>query len=164
MNVVGFLDSFQRADIIQVMMVDECTPDPEITDRFPPPIFEMEGYNVDPILQTYGFDGVSLFLLNTNKRNGGFGDLYSYNIELNKANLKINPIDGKCCYRDAEFSPDGQYIIFVFQDITAGPETPTLIYLVPYGSIGTGTKYTALAIPPFADPRAKPMPLFRPAQ
>lgn len=164
MNVIGFLDSFQRADIIQVMMVDECTPDPEITDRFPPPIFEMEGYNADPTLQTYGFDGVSLFLLNTNKRNGGFGDLYSYNIELNKANLKINPIDGKCCYRDAEFSPDGQYIIFVFQDITAGPETPMLIYLVPYGGIGTGIEYTPLAIPPFVDPRAKPMPLFRPAQ
>jgi predicted Ser/Thr protein kinase len=164
MNVIGFLESFQRADILQVMMVDICTEDPEITDIFPPPVFEMEGYEKDPIIQTFGYDGISLFILNTSVRNGGFGDMYSYNTELNKANLKINPIDGKCCYRDAEFSPDGQYLIFVFQDITAGPESPTLIYLVPYGSIGTGTTYTPLPLPAFTDPRVKPMPIFRPAQ
>ncbi len=149
-------------EALQIIDVTICTPTPKILDNFPAPRFELK--NSPGNIPSFGYDGNYLFVLNDFVRNGGFGDLYSYNSDLHKGNVKINPIDQKCCYRDAIFSPDGQYILFAYQDYLQGSESITKLYLIPFGSIGTGEQYIPLPLPQITEPRAAPKPVLRPAK
>ena len=72
--------------------------------------------------------------------------LYAYNTELYKAYPDINPI-GLCCYRDPSFSPDGEYLLFAFQDQLGGASSTTQIYYVLYSNIGTGASFDPLPLP-----------------
>src|SRR6266540_2095131 len=69
-------------------------------------------------IASYDWDGKYLFLLNDSMRNDGFGDLYMYNSQ-SKESVKLNPINGECCYRDARWSPDGKYIFFAYEKSNA---------------------------------------------
>ena len=73
-------------------------------------------------IANFDWDGDKLFFLNSNIRNGGFGNLLGYNMETHKYE-KLAPLTG-CCYRDATFSPDGSYVAFAFQDIGLGTKSP----------------------------------------
>jgi hypothetical protein len=55
-------------------------------------------------IASYDWDGKDLFLLNDSIRNDGFGNLYLYN-STTRESMKLNPINGECCYRDARLSP-----------------------------------------------------------
>jgi len=160
--VIGVNDSGLRADWIRVFDVSKCTKDPPILDHFPSSSrLPIKDYDKNPTLQNFGWDGQYLFALNNVIRNGGFGDLYIYNMELHKGRIAINPIDGNCCYRDPQWSPDGDYLLFTFQNMKEGSKAITQFYFVLYGTIGTGMHYTPLPIPAFKDIRANPQPVLR---
>lgn len=163
MVVFGVASGIGSADIIQVLPVDACIPNPRPIDNFPPPRFRPPEYEKSPAILNFGWDGYFLFVFNTLVRSNGFGHLYIYNMDLHKARSMVNPIEGKCCYRDATWSPDGSYLLFAFQDMQAGANSPILLYYIPYGSIGTGVSYTPLPLPPITDPKEVPHPVLRPA-
>jgi Tol biopolymer transport system component len=70
------------------------------------------------------------FVFNTYIRNGGYGELYLYNM-ITQEQKRINPVNGICCYRSAALSPDGNYILFAFQNIGEGSESRIQLYYVP---------------------------------
>ena len=110
---------------------------------------------------SFDWDGGSLFLLNDSIRNEGFGNLYLYNGKTKEA-AKVNPIDGLCCYRDARWSPDGTYILFVFQRFDANAVE---LYYIPYSDLQSGKTFTPIAIPTeLLTQRDKPQPALRLAQ
>jgi len=136
-------------DILRVLAVDlqRCRAvDPLIVDEFPATRFVPEGYESFPILPSFDWDGSQRFLFNTFKRNEGYGELYLYDMTTT-AEKKINPVDGVCCYRDATFSPDGIYILFVFQDIRRGSDNETQLYYIPVDQIDTKTVFTPVRLP-----------------
>ena len=136
-------------DTIRVLDVDRerCQQvDPLITDEFPAKRFVPEGYERYPILPSYDWDGGQRFLLNSFKRNVGYGELYLYDIST-AVGRKINPVDGVCCYGGATFSPDGTYILLVFQDVRRGADGVTQLYSIPVDQIDTGTTFTPIKLP-----------------
>ena len=113
-------------------------------------------------ITSYDWDGDHVFLLNDSIRNDGFGNLYVYDSQ-KRQGVKINPINGECCYRDARWSPDKNYIFFVFQRFGT---TEIEFYYVPYAEVGNGGTWTRLPNLDtlFSTPREKPQPALRPAQ
>jgi serine/threonine protein kinase len=154
-----------RADVVAVFPVDNCYEDQyaAFEVQFPPPHFTYPGYDKNPILQDLGFDGNSLFAMHGLTRNDGFGDLHLFNLESFKFSESVNPINNTCCYRDAEFSPDGSYLVFAYQDIGLGQASTTQLYYIPFGSIGTGQNYEPLPLPEITDAKERPQPVLRPA-
>ncbi len=158
-------DNSLQADQVGVMDISSCNEEEiHMLDNFPSNRFDPVGYQNREI-PDFDWDGLDLFLFNTSRRNNGWGELYMYNWKTHKPNL-INPIDGKCCYRDARWSPDGSYLIFAFQDLTLGGAAPTVIYYVPSGQLGTGTTFQPLPLEANFFKNAKEAPQFalRPAQ
>ncbi len=162
-KLIANLGEGRQGNLVQLFRVDSCIPNPRAMDNFPPPRFTMPGYDRNPVIQNYTWDGQVLFALNSIVRNDGFGDLYFYNSELYKVYEKVNPVDEVCCYRDAQFSPDGSYLIFAFQSVMQGSSSQTQLYYVPYASIGSGVNVEPLPLPPIADSRESPWPALRPA-
>lgn len=163
-----------RVDMVRIVDISHCMAEnqviAEITpvpgdfpriDEFPGSRFEISGTEI----VSYDWNGSDLFVLNTNKRNGGFGYLYRYNNVSHKFEDLI-PIDNTCCYRDARLSPDGTYMAFAFQDIRLGAEAEIKLYYVLFGTLGTGATYEALPLPEgfFSDTRETPQFALRPAQ
>ena len=154
-----------RADVVAVFPIDTCYPNnyAAFEVQFPPPHFTYPGYDKFPSIQDLGFDGNSLFVFHGITRNDGFGDLHLFNMETFAFSEGINPVNDTCCYRDADFSPDGSYLVFAFQDITQGQASTTKLYYLPFGSIGTGASYEPLPLPDITDPKERPQPQLRPA-
>lgn len=163
-KLIANLGNGMQGSVIQLFHVDACIPNPKALDNFPPPRFELDGYDKNPVIQTYTWDGGALFALNSNIRNDGFGHLYLYNTESKKAYPKVDPIGGACCYRDPVFSPDGTYLAFAFQDRSLGANGVTQLYYVPFGSIGSQASYTPLPLPEITDPKEKPQIILRVAK
>jgi dipeptidyl aminopeptidase/acylaminoacyl peptidase len=159
------VDNGQQVDLVHLLDIAECAAPIHRLDEFPATRFKMKDYAVSPIIENLAWDGTYLFTLNSFKRNDGFGDLWIYSTELHRA-YQAAPIDEGCCYRDAAFSPDGSHLLFVFQDMSKTPENVIKLYYVAYASLGTGMKYAPLPLPEdfFSDPRARPMPVLRPAR
>ena len=103
-------------------------------------------------------------MLNSIVRNGNYGYLYSYNTS-SKVGTQLLPLN-ECCYTDARWSPDGTYVLFSYQDINLKTASKNQLYFVPYGSIGTGTKYTPIPMPDgiFTNISENPDPVLRPAK
>ncbi|HQV93072.1 MAG TPA: hypothetical protein PLF41_01305, partial [Anaerolineales bacterium] len=93
------------------------------------------------------------------------GDLILYNTFTHKAK-NYAPVEGKCCYRDAAFSPDGTYLIFAFQDINLGTDSPIVLYYIPTGSLTTEGALELVPLPDrfFTRRNDAPLPVFRPYQ
>jgi hypothetical protein len=111
-----------------VIKVDNCVTHGAVGVDFPASFFDIRGWNDNPTISNFGWDGEGMFALTGGVRNGGYGDLYFWNNEANRPNLAINPI-GSCCYRDPFYSPDGRYIIFAFQMIDAANKIQ--LYYIP---------------------------------
>lgn len=113
-------------------------------------------------ITSYDWDGDHLFLLNDSIRNDGFGDLYVYD-SVARQGVRINPIDGECCYRDARWSPDRTNIFFVFQRYGT---MELEFYYIPYEEIGNGGTWTPLPNLDilFSTGREKPQPALRPVR
>jgi predicted Ser/Thr protein kinase len=156
----------RREDTIRVINNSRCYTEepPRAVREFPSTFFTMKGWNSNAVINHFGYDGVNLFVMNGYFRNGGFGDLYLFNTELYRVDKEVNPIDKKCCYRDAEFSPDGQYLVFAFQDTTS--ENKIQLYMVPVGTLNTGERYTPIPLPDdfFPNRDDSPQPVLRQAK
>lgn len=153
-----------QVDLVRVLDISQCSSDFTRVDEFPGTRFTMAGFSENPRITHLGYDGSVLFALNTIVRNEGYGDLYLYNMDVHRAQSRVTPIKGHCCYRDAEFSPDGSYIVFAFQDMSLGFEGVIELYIIPYGTIGTGLTYIPIPLPPgiFTNQRESPQPVLRP--
>lgn len=160
-NVIGNIDGI-RWDIIQIFAVDRCIPNPRVQDNFPPPRFEVDGYKKNPYIENFSWDGFYLFVFQNWVRNDGFGELYVYNQERYKATV-LKPVNNICCYRDPQWSPDGRYLLFAFQNYLEGSKSVTRLYYVPYSDISPGATFTPLPLPEITDPKEKPLPVLRPA-
>jgi hypothetical protein len=159
--VVG-TDAGSQVELVRVLNVSKCGQAPVRMDEFPGARFEPRGYRAKPVIESFGWDGSMVFAMNINTLNG-FGDFYTYNMSSLNENL-LTPINNQCCYRDFQWSPDGQYILFAFQDIRYGKAIQ--LYLVPYGTIDTGEQFTALPFPEslWTNPKEEPQPVLRPAR
>jgi len=137
----------KSVELIQVMDISSCNPDTlRVIDDFPGTRFRPDGYMSNPAIPDFDWDGDKLFLMNTAIRNEGWGDLYTYNMDLRKAN-KVNPIDGKCCYRDARWSPDKSHIFFAFQDFNLGAQTVTQFYYIPVNALNSNAEFSPIPLP-----------------
>lgn len=152
-----------RIDLIRIMDISNCeaenAPPPLRLDEFPAERFTMSGYNSrSPFIPDFDWDGNDLFLMNTAKRNDGYGYLYTYNTRTHKA-LQLDPVGtSTCCYRDARWSPDGSHFMVAYQDIALGAETQIEFYYILYGTLGSGITYTPLPMPEgfFSNQKEKP--------
>lgn len=153
-----------QAQVIQILDIGDCGRQPDRLDEFPTTRFQVDNYDNAPFLQNYTYDGGILYALTSYTRNDGYGHLYVYNSDLKKADVSADPINGQCCYRDPQFSPDGRYMVFAFQPFEIG--ATARLYLIPYATFGTGANYDPIPLPEdfFSDPKAKPEPVLRPAQ
>ncbi|HEU0294399.1 MAG TPA: protein kinase [Anaerolineales bacterium] len=135
---------------------------PTRVDKFPGLNFRFSNPNSNEKITSFDWDGNHLFLLNDSVRNDGFGDLYLYDSQTQQETV-LNPIDGVCCYRDATWSADRKYILFVFQRYD---ESDVSIYYIPYADIGSGKTFTPIELPDefFSTPREKPQPVLKPVQ
>ena len=164
--ILGVGDSGLIEEMVRVLDIHRCAAaEPNTVDTFPGPRFTMTGYNNNPTIPAFDWDGATLFLLNSFFRNEGYGYLYSYNLETLKAAV-LDPLGGTCCYRDARWSPDGNYIAFAYQDIRLGTNGPIQLFYIPYGIIGTGASYAPFSLPTdfFQKPTEKPQPVMRPTR
>ena len=150
-----------QVDLIRFTDISSCQYT-DLLDEFPASRFDIDGYSKTPYIQNFGYDGIYLFAMNSYARNDGYGNLYLYNTHEYRAESKINPINGTCCYRDSAFSPDGRYLIFAYQPFEAGAKTQ--LYLAQVASLATGGKIEPIPLPEtfFSDPKVKPQPVFRP--
>ena len=150
------------SETIRVMDVHLCNESlPQRLDEFP-----AERFAFKTNIMSIDWDGDELFILNSNERNGGFGNLYLYNTVTHQSVVKINVV-GSCCYRDARFSPDGNFVIFAYQDIT-DPDGLIKLYYIPSGSLTTPGNYRPLTELPeefFEGSRKEsPKPALRPVK
>ncbi|HXF85849.1 MAG TPA: protein kinase [Anaerolineales bacterium] len=153
-----------QADQISVFNITACKPEQiDLLDNFPGTRFTPVGFQ-NRIIPDFDWDGFNQFFFNTSRRNEGWGELYLYNWQNHKP-TQLYPVEGKCCYRDARWSPDGTYIFVAFQDITLGAAAPTVLYYIPVGELNTGAIFTPLPIPEdfFRNPREATQPALRPA-
>jgi len=143
--------------IIDIHLCNEA--EPARVDEFPLGRFPFSG-----TLVSFDWDGDLLFMMNSNVRNGGFGDLAFYNSSTHKGE-KLAPFDGNCCYRDPTFSPDGTFVIFAFQDIRLA-DNPIALYYIPIDALTTGGNLQPLPLPAdfFTKRDDAPMPALRPVQ
>jgi len=95
--------------------------------------------------------------LNDSVRNDGFGDLYLYDSKAQQEKI-LNPIDGVCCYRDAVWSPDGKYMLFVFQRFDS---SDVGLYYIAYADLQSGKTFAPIELPNgfFPTSREKPQPI-----
>jgi dipeptidyl aminopeptidase/acylaminoacyl peptidase len=148
-------------DIISVIEIGNCTLPPVVKDNFPASRFIIQGFEERPEFTDWSWDGGDLYTVTSHStQRTGFGDLYDYN-GIRFQGKKINPIDGKCCYREVRWSPDGQFILFVYQEFAAN--SPTQIFYVFFNDLTSGVTLTPLNLPEFTDPREFPQPALRPA-
>lgn len=160
------VDAGRQVDMVRVVDISNCDAvNLSTLDEFPATFFTMDAYDKNPIIPSFNWDRQSLFVMNSVFFNGNFGPLYQYNMRTHKAG-KINPIDGACCYLDANWSPDGTYLIFAFSDFRKGDSSYTELYYIPFGSVGTGANYTPIPLPAglFKDTREAPHPILRPGK
>jgi serine/threonine protein kinase len=150
-----------RVDTIRIIDIQQCDKaDPIRLDEFP-----LGRFDFNDLIENFDWDGDLLFFMNSPKRNGGFGDLVFYNGFTHKFE-KLAPYEGNCCYRDATFSPDGTHVIFAFQDIRLGTESPINLYYLPADSLSSTRVLEPLPLPEnfFIKRDEAPMPVLRPAK
>ena len=149
------------ADAIRIIDIQKCNDlPPSRIDEFPVGKFQFANEIVN-----FDYDGDLLFFINSNKRNGGYGVLVFYNAFTHKFE-EVNPFEGNCCYRDATFSPDGTYVIFAFQDLRLGDNSPTNLYYIPADTLSQPRTLEPMPLPDgfFTRRDDAPMPALRPAQ
>jgi len=159
---VGAGNALVQTEQVSVLNIQTCDPEKiDQLDNFPGTRFNPVGFQTR-VMPDFDWDGMSQFIFNTSRRNDGWGELYIYNWKTHKP-THISPIDGKCCYRDARWSPDGTYLIFAFQGLE--PNAPNLLYYVPAGELEVGANFKPLPLPEgfFKDPKEAPQPAMRPA-
>lgn len=162
--VVGL--SGKSEDIIRVVDISTCDPQRLVKlDEFPGTRFTPEGSFTDGNIPDFDWDGETLFIMNTYHRNDGWGFMYVYNREIRQGTQE-NPAlaRSRCCYRDARWSPDRNYIFFSFQskDIV---DAPVQLYYIPANALRAGIEFQPIPIPDtLFRPKDSPQFALHPAQ
>ena len=155
--------SNRPVDQIRVVDVSGC-PTAAIASvgAFPGPDFKIDAYSKVTTLPSFDWDGDHLFVFNDFVRNDGFGNLYYFDTTSGKGAM-LNPLKSSCCYRDARLSPDGKYLLFLYQE---NGQNAIQMYYAEFAKLLTGEVGDPLAIPigVFSDPRSAPQPALRPIQ
>ena len=120
-------------DGLRLLDFSRCAESPTLVGEILPTyfLFTLRGYYDHPEIPSFDWDGKNLLLLSGYLRQDGFGDLLLYNLGQTQSQT-INPNQGLCCYRDAQWSPDGTYLLYAYQP-EAGDEIR--LYYVPYPEI-----------------------------
>jgi hypothetical protein len=138
------VDGIDR-DEINILDFNQCIASPELVKQILPThfLFTLRGYFDHPVISSLSWNGNDQLLLNGYLNKDGFGDLQLFNLDQNQSK-EINP-NGKCCYRDVHWSPDGTYLFFSFQPESGGDIS---LYYAPYTELNQpGAAMTALALP-----------------
>lgn len=163
---VTYLDtSSGLKDRVRVLDIGACPPAAAVlVAEFPAQDVFLEGYKTSPDLPSLDWDGEQLLLFNDSIKNEGFGNLYLYDLSTQTLKM-VNPVEGACCYRDARWSPDGQHVLFLFQDSRSGEPANQLFYIT-YGELLSGQVGSPFTFPfqVLTSPTEKPQPAIRPAQ
>ena len=152
----------------QILVLDITTCDPEkiskASGEIPGTYFIPDRYKGND-LPDFDWDGKNLLTFSTNYRNDGWGEFYRFNLATNR-NSKFRPINNSCCYRDIRWSPDGNYVLFAFQDELLGDAAKNLLYYVEAGVLDAGATPTLIELPDdfFKNPKEAPQPAWRPAE
>ena len=145
------------ADAISIVDISTCDEQRfELLDVFPDTRFTPEGSSE---ISDFDWDGDKFFIMNNAHRNNGWGFLYSYNHETRQG-MQENPIaetKSRCCYRDARWSPDQNYIFFAFQSKDDLNKTAQFYY-IPVNALRTGTGFVQIELPEgfFKNPKESP--------
>lgn len=155
-----------NAELVLVLDISTCDP-LKITKEsgeFPGLYFTPDRYQGND-LPDFDWDGRDLFTFNTNYRNDGWGEFYRFNYATNR-HTKFRPVNNSCCYRDIRWSPDGNYILFAFQDELSGDAARTLLYYMEAGLLDAGAVPTLIELPDdfFKNPREAPQLAWRPLE
>ena len=118
----GTPQSGNGADAVSLVDISTCEETRfELLDVFPDTRFTPEGSNQ---ITDFDWDGDKFFLMNNAHRNNG----------------QENPIadtKSRCCYRDARWSPDQNFIFFAFQSKDDFTKTAQFYY-IPVNALRTG--------------------------
>jgi len=153
-----------QSEQVSILDITDCKPELiRLRDNFPGSRFIPEGFESRE-MPDFDWNGTDQFSFNTSLRNGDWGNLYIYNWNSHKG-VRQMPIS-VCCFRDARWSPDGNFIFFAFQDIKLGAAAKTQLYYVPVGELNTGANFTPLSLPEnfFTNLREATQPALRKAQ
>src|SRR5271157_1108228 len=171
-GIVG-VEAGGQVDLVRVFDISGCpsavvpTPAPApILDTFPESFFKMNGYDHQPVIPSFDWNGADLFLLNSLIRNKVWGYEYAYNTATHLANL-YDPLGTGCCYTDMHWSPDGTYVILGYQNYNLGSNAPTELYYLNYGtSSSAGGTFQPIALPAgfFKNATEHPDAALRPAK
>ncbi len=152
-----------QSEQVSVFDITACKPELiDLQDNFPGTRFIPIGFQ-NREMPDFDWDGYSQFVFNTSRRNEGWGELYIYNWSTHKPTLVF---PGKCCYRDARWSPDGTYLFLEFQDLGSGPEATSALYYILVGELNTGANIFPIPMPDgfFKNPKEGAQAALRPAQ
>jgi hypothetical protein len=152
-----------QSEQVSIFDITDCTPETiDLKDNFPGSRFVPDGYE-SRTMPDFDWNGKDQFSFNTSIRNNGWGNLYVYNWVSHKG-FRQTPIS-VCCFRDARWSPDGDYIFFAFQNIKLGADTKTELYYLPVAELNAGGNFTPIPMPDkfFGNLREAPQPALRPA-
>jgi serine/threonine protein kinase len=157
----------RQVDDIRIFDISGCptTPAP-VLDTFPETRFTMNGYNDQPVIPSFDWNGADLILLNSLIRNKVYGYQYVYHLSTRQADQPIDPLGTGCCYTDMHWSPDGTYIAFGYQNYNLGSNATTTLYYLNYGTMSAGGTYKPISLPSdfFKNPSEGPDPALRPAK
>jgi serine/threonine-protein kinase len=159
---------------IQVLDLSKCQEVFPILDQFPVILaekyqilaerFSLRDYKTNPLISDFSWSKLDNFAFTGILKNESFGDLYIYNAKLGQIETDVNPIEKTCCYRDPQWSPDGKYLLFTFQDESKGANAKIELYYIPYSTFGIGLKYKPIPLPDnfLSNAMEKLQPVLRP--
>jgi serine/threonine protein kinase len=149
-------------DVLELFSLRGAGENVDVHDYIPGNRFSLRGYlgpNDAHTLSDFGWDGDRTFAVHGIVSRTGYGDMVIYTRLPEQNNFKyekIAPIDGQCCYQDIQWSPNSEYLLFVFQDNRYLKDT--LVYYEPYATIREDLPRTPLPFPEgfFDDPTPQP--------
>ena len=158
--------------VVALKLFSLCGPGENVNaqDYIPGNRFSLRGYlgpNDAHTLSDFGWDGDRTFAVHGMVSRTGYGDMVIYTRIPEQNNFKVEkiaPVAGQCCYQDIQWSPNSEYLLFVFQDNRF--LTDTLVYYEPYATIREDLPRTPLPFPEgfFDEPGARVEPALRPAK
>ena len=157
-------NSSVNAAQIRVFDISTCDPNriTKVTGEIPGVYVSEDKYPGNDI-PDFDWDGEVLFTFHTNRRLGGWGNFYRFNISTNKQ-AEFQPVNNSCCYRDIRWSPDGNYVLFAYQN--ESPNAKTEIYYMEAGLLDAGANPTLIELPDgfFKNPKEAPQLAWHPAK
>ncbi|HSB65007.1 MAG TPA: protein kinase, partial [Anaerolineales bacterium] len=107
-------------DEVSVLDFSQCTASPQLVKEISPTyfLFTLSSYFDHPVISSLSWNKSDQILLNSHVNEDGFGNMQLLNLKENQSTA-LTP-NGPCCYRDAHWSPDGNYLFYAYQPQAGG--------------------------------------------